>query len=88
MAGIGLAVVPYMVGKSLSEMVAIRQRHLMLEQSGLQQRMMMEAMEQAAREYEAQNTGAPAAPASAPQPAPAAVSSIPPVPPAPHNPTS
>lgn len=79
LSGIGLAVVPYLVGKSLSEMVAIRQRHLMLEQTSLQQRIMLEAMEEAAREVE---MDAPSAPSSAPVTPPSA----PPVPP--HNPQS
>lgn len=55
MAGIGFAVIPYLIGKSLSEMVAMRQRHLMLEQTSLQQRMMLQAMEDAANEYEKAN---------------------------------
>ncbi len=54
MAGLGFAVIPYIVGRSLSEMVAIRQRHLMLEQTTLQQRMMLEAMDEVAREAKAE----------------------------------
>lgn len=55
MSGLGFAVIPYLVGRSLSEMVAIRQRHLMLEQTGMQQRIMLEVMDEAAREYESQS---------------------------------
>ena len=75
MGGIGMAVVPYLVGKSLSEMVAIRQRHLMLEQTNLQQQIMLEAMEEAAKEYQAENNGEspiPAAPTAPPVPPKAA----------------
>lgn len=53
------AVIPYMVAKCLSEMVAIRQRHLLLEQlvffNQMQARMVgmdMEAAEAAARQTE------------------------------------
>lgn len=67
MSGIGMAVLPYLVGKSLSEMVAIRQRHLMLEQTNLQQQIMLEAMEEAAKEYEAENEE-PSRPAAPPPP--------------------
>lgn len=74
MAGLGFAVIPYLIGKSLSEMVAIRQRHLMLEQTGMQQRIMLEAMDEAAREYEANNPEVAATPESA---------QTPPTPPAP-----
>lgn len=69
MAGLGFAVIPYLVGRSLSEMVAIRQRHLMLEQTTMQQRIMLEAMEEAAREVEAQ-TGERPVPPTAPTPPP------------------
>ncbi|MDG1286279.1 MAG: hypothetical protein P8P30_01800 [Rickettsiales bacterium] len=68
MAGIGFALIPYIVGRSLSEMVAIRQRHLMLEQTTLQQRMMLEAMDEAAREAEA--TEQQSAPPESAPPAP------------------
>ncbi len=81
--GLAIAVIPYLVGKSLSEMVAIRQRHLMLEQTNLQQQIMLEAMQEAAKEYEAENrdatpVAAPAAPSVTPPPAP----------PVPQNPTN
>ncbi len=76
MAGIGFCVVPYLIGKSLSEMVAIRQRHLMLEQTSLQQRIMLEAMDEAAKSYERENGTPPPIPnapsaANAPQTPPA-----------------
>lgn len=53
MTGIALAVIPYMIGKSLADMIAIRQRHLILEQGNLQQEMMIEGMGAAALELEA-----------------------------------
>ena len=59
MKGIALAVIPYLIGRSLSEMIAIRQRHLMLEQTNFQQQMMLEAMDDAAQQYEAESAEIP-----------------------------
>lgn len=61
-AGMAVAVIPYMVARSVSELIAIRQRHLMLEQTTLQQRIMLEAMDEAAREYERETGEKPVPP--------------------------
>ncbi len=67
MSGIGFALIPYLVGKSLSEMIALRQRHLMVEQTGFQQEMMMQAMGEMAQEQAAKSAPQPA---QAPTPPP------------------
>lgn len=77
--GLAWAVIPYMVGKTLAEMVAIRQRHMQLEQTAQFNYMMAEQMQMAekamreakaetarqARQAQAAATGGVAVPAEA-----------------------
>lgn len=50
LSGMAYAVIPYIVAKTITDMVAIRQRHIQIEQIALQQSMAMEMAEAAMQE--------------------------------------
>ena len=54
MTGLAFAIIPYLIAKSLAEIVAMRQRYVMVDQTHFQQGMMLEAMQQVASESTAE----------------------------------
>jgi len=65
-AGIAWALLPYLVAKTLSDMVAIRQRHLQLEQTSQFNYMMVEQIQMAEEAMRKEQAAAKAAAARAP----------------------
>lgn len=63
--GLAITVIPYIVAKTLSEMVAIRQRHLQLEQTAQFNYMVAEQMDVARQLAEEQMKNEPPSPSPA-----------------------
>ena len=80
LTSMAITIIPYIISKTLSEMVAIRQRHLQLEQSAQFNYMIAEQMEMAQAAARAQM-----APPETKETAPSQKPETPPRPPAPNT---